>query len=125
VHARPRGQRPPQSDRPRQRPPGGVNRYLGHGFNPNSPTYQAASAVCRKYAVARKVTPAVATKFQAEQLIYARCMRTHGEPGFPDPSATGGFTIPNSVDENSSTFQAAERACKDLLPAGPPGVGGS
>lgn len=26
---------------------GGVNRYLGNGFNPNSPTYQAACAVCR------------------------------------------------------------------------------
>jgi len=56
--------------------------------------------------------------------MYARCMCTYGEPGFPDPSATGGFTIQNSVDENSSIFQAAGRACKDLLPAGPPGVGG-
>lgn len=71
------------------------------------------------------MTPAVAAESPAEQLMYARCMRTHGEPGFPDPSATGGFTIPNSVDENSSTFQAAECACKDLLPADPPGVGGS
>jgi hypothetical protein len=60
-----------------------------------------------------------------KMLEFAQCMRAHEEPGFPDPSATGGFTIPNSVDENNPTFQASERARKNLLPAGPPGVGGS
>jgi hypothetical protein len=50
----------------------------------------------------------------SKMLEFTQCMRAHGELGFPDPSATGGFTIPNSVDDNSSTFRAAERACKDL-----------
>jgi hypothetical protein len=55
---------------------------------------------------------------------FTQRMRARGEPRFPDPGSTGGFTIPNSVDESCSTFQVAERACKDVLPAGPPGVGG-
>jgi hypothetical protein len=97
--------------------------YLGNGYNPNSPAVQAADRACRKYAVATPVTPATAVRVQAEQLKYAHCMRAHGVPGFPDPSPEGGFSIPNSVDENSPAFQAAERACKDLQPAlpGPPG----
>lgn len=98
--------------------------YLGDSFNPNTPTYQAAERVCEKYAVglATKIAPGVAAKLAAEQLSYAKCMQSHGVPGFPDPNAAGGFTIPNSVDQNSSFFEAAERACKGLLPglAGPP-----
>lgn len=104
--------------------PSGGNSYLGNGPNPNtSPTYQAASAACRKYAVATPVTPAGAAQFQAENLKFAQCMRTHGEPDFPDPSSAGGFTIPNTVDQNSSIFQAALHDCGGIPK--PPGVPGS
>lgn len=99
--------------------------YLGDSFDPNTPTFQAGERACQKYAVglATRVTPAGAAEVAAKQLKYAQCMRAHGVPGFPDPSANGGFTIPNSVDQNSSFFQDAERACKNFLPglAGPPG----
>ena len=99
--------------------------YIGDGFNPNTPTFQAAERACQKYTVglATKVTPALAAKVQAEQLNFAQCMRTHGIPDFPDPSANGGFTIPSSVDQNSSLFEAADRACKNFLPrlTGPTG----
>jgi len=99
--------------------------YLGDSFNPNMPTFQAAERSCQKYAVglATRVTPAGAAKVEAQQLKYAQCIRTHGVSDFPDPSANGGFTIPNSVDQNSSFFQAAERACKNFLRGvnGPPG----
>ncbi len=117
----------PEPIAPGSHPPGGVNHFLGNSFNPNSPTYQAASAACRKYAVAKKVTPGLAARVQAQQLKYAHCMRAHGEPDFPDLSANGGFTIPKSIDQNSPTFQAAESACKSLLRglAGPPGSSGS
>lgn len=107
-------------------PPIGGNSYLGNSFNPNSASYQRASAAYRRYAVAEPVTPAGAAKVQAAQLKYAHCMRAHGVTDFPDPSANGGFTIPESTDENGPLFQAAERACKGDLPnLSPPDIGDS
>lgn len=103
---------------------GGGRSYLGNGPNPNtSPVYLAASKACRKYVVASPVTAAGAAQLQAEQLKYAECMRAHGVTNFPDPSANGGFTIPSSIDQNSSTFQAAARACPRVMPPGVPGSG--
>ena len=85
--------------------------YAGNSFDPNSPTVEAAEKACQKYAVGSMVSPAGAAQLLAEQLKFAQCMRAHGEPDFPDPSSTGGFDVPNSVDENSPTFQTAEKAC--------------
>jgi hypothetical protein len=45
---------------------------------------------------------------QAE-LVYARCMRSHGITGFPDPMPGGGFTIP--FDTSTPQFEAADQAC--------------
>ena len=100
--------------------------YLGNSFNPNSPTYQAASRACRKYAVASPVTPAIAAEVETEQLKYADCMRSHGVANFPDPGTNGGFPIRKSIDENSSIYEHAESACEGLfvLPK-PPGSSGS
>ncbi len=65
----------------------------------------------------------------AQEVALARCMRSHGTPGFPDPSASGGFrltTAPNgprrSVDIDSSQIQAAYAACRHLLAGGGPSV---
>jgi hypothetical protein len=51
---------------------------------------------------------------------FASCMRTHGEPNFPDPDAQGNLTInPSSgIDPSSSRFQAAQHACAKYLPNG-------
>jgi hypothetical protein len=102
--------------------------YLGNSFNPNTPTFQAAERSCEKYAVglATRVTAAGAAQVEAEQIKYAQCMRTHEVPVFPDPSANGEFTIPNSVNLSGSFFQAAERTCRGLQPGanGPPGISG-
>jgi hypothetical protein len=99
--------------------------YLGDSFNPSTPTIHAAEQACQQYAVASPVTTAVAAKFLAEQLEYAQCMRAHGVPDFPDPSASGGFTVPSSIDQDSSAFQAAEKACPAPSPPGLPASGGS
>jgi hypothetical protein len=97
--------------------------YLGNSFNPNSRTYERASAACQKYAVAEPVTPSAAAKVETDQLRYAFCMRARGIANFPDPSANGGFTIPKSIDRNSRRLTAAERACKGYLPIlSPPGL---
>jgi hypothetical protein len=56
----------------------------------------------------------------AQELAYAQCMRTHGEPTWPDPSSNGGFLFPASNPLNTSTaaYRRATTACKSLQPDG-------
>jgi hypothetical protein len=51
-------------------------------------------------------------------LEYARCMRRHGEPGFPDPSNPGGFSTRALalLNPSSRQFIAANSTCQRLLP---------
>jgi hypothetical protein len=54
---------------------------------------------------------------------FAECMRANGVSGFPDPDATGSLTIDaiangSSVDVNSTAFNQAMSACKNLQPPG-------
>jgi hypothetical protein len=65
----------------------------------------------------------------AQELALAQCMRTHGEPDFPDPSASGSYTLTSngsiegaggsSIDIDSSQAQAAYGDCRHLLPGAP------
>jgi len=58
----------------------------------------------------------------AQELALAQCMRSHGMPGFPDPSPSGGFSLsPATLD--SSQLPAAYGACRHLLPGGGPSLG--
>ena len=50
-------------------------------------------------------------------LAYAQCMRTHGVPGFPDPSPSGSISISGHPHGNSPVAKAND-ACQHLLPAG-------
>jgi hypothetical protein len=55
-------------------------------------------------------------------VAFARCVRSHGLPGFPDPKATGQtvrMASPSVV--RSPAFQSAVHSCQRLLPKGPPG----
>jgi hypothetical protein len=54
---------------------------------------------------------------------FAQCMRDNGVSEFPDPDASGTFTIETiangtSIDTDSAAFQRAITTCKDLEPAG-------
>ncbi|HUB75527.1 MAG TPA: hypothetical protein VL977_00655 [Solirubrobacteraceae bacterium] len=56
----------------------------------------------------------------ARAIAFASCMRAHGVPGFPDPTATGAALPPaarTGLDKRSPTFQAAQRACARLATA--------
>ena len=56
---------------------------------------------------------------KASRVAFAQCMRTHGEPSYPDPSSSGGpAAMPQSVNPNSRTLQAASNVCRSLEPAG-------
>jgi hypothetical protein len=52
----------------------------------------------------------------SQELAYATCIRSHGEPNFPDPSPGGGFEITSS--SNDPQLRAAEQACANLAPGG-------
>jgi hypothetical protein len=54
---------------------------------------------------------------------FAECMRSNGVSEFPDPGASGKYTIDgvvngSSLDPNAPAFKQAISACRDLEPAG-------
>jgi hypothetical protein len=53
-----------------------------------------------------------------EALAYAQCMRSHGEPRFPDPDSQGQFKLtgPEVGPLNSPRYVAATKACEHLTP---------
>ncbi len=53
----------------------------------------------------------------ADALSFAKCMRSHGVPNFPDPNAQGGI-VASGLDVGSSTFRTAANGCRHLLPNG-------
>ena len=64
----------------------------------------------------------------AQEIALVGCMRSHGVPNFPDPSAAGGYSLTadgslvgagGSVDIDSSQAQTAYGDCRHLLPGGP------
>jgi hypothetical protein len=100
---------------------GTLNGISAAGINTQSPAYQAALQACEKYSPAGHLTPAQTAADNAEGLQFSECMRSHGVFNFPDPitGPTGGQAInlgPEHIDPNSPTFQAANRACKRIVP---------
>ena len=66
-------------------------------------------------------TTATATTAVTGLAAFARCMRSHGVPTFPDPDSTGGIPKPQVVAAaaaNRIRFNAAQAACRTLLPNG-------
>jgi hypothetical protein len=66
----------------------------------------------------------------AQGVAFAKCIRSHGVPNFPDPSGGGGLGLEvqasgtgagqsmkvDGVPVNAPAFQSAMRACQSLLP---------
>jgi hypothetical protein len=64
-------------------------------------------------------SPPAASAQQNGQLGFARCMRSHGVPNYPDPSRSG--LVKESLQQlgvSSSRFQSASSDCNHLLPNG-------
>ena len=100
-----------------------------HGINmadpvdANSPQFISANATCKK--LVPNGGPPTAAQLQqmlARALKFAACMRSHGEPTFPDPVSDGqGIAIKlDGLNPRSPQFQAAMRTCDKLDPLGPP-----
>jgi hypothetical protein len=70
-----------------------------------------------------KKQPGAQTKQQGYQqaVAFAKCMRSHGDPAFPDPGPNGAFPNENgSLDRTSAAYKTALAACKSLQPNSPP-----
>jgi hypothetical protein len=55
-----------------------------------------------------------------QALAYARCLRSHGVPLWPDPESSGSFDksklTPHQLGVSSSQIGTAEKACRSLVP---------
>jgi hypothetical protein len=48
---------------------------------------------------------------------FSSCMRSHGVPNFPDPSADGSITF-NGINTQSPSFESAQKACEKYMRGG-------
>jgi hypothetical protein len=95
----------------------------GSGLSPGSPQFEAATEACRRLMPGAgpkgsAETPAERQHRAAGLLSFARCMRSHGVPSFPDPTGAGELSISAvkaaGVDVHAPGVQAAASTC---LPA--------
>jgi hypothetical protein len=88
-------------------------------LNPSSSQFQTAHRACEKdLPNLGGQTPADKAAANAKALKYVQCMRSNGEPDYPDPNGQGVIQmITNAtgiLDPSSPQFQRAEKACQSL-----------
>ncbi len=108
---------------PTTSPGGGVAFQIdggpGSDLDHNDPRYQQADKACRGLLPGGgQVQAPLSAQRIAAEVGWARCMRSHGLPAFPDPDSQGAFDS-SKFDESSPAFQIAGNACVSLRPAGP------
>jgi hypothetical protein len=92
------------------------------GIDVDSPRFKRAARACLRLqpkgarATARQPTAAQ----QQAMLRFARCMRSHGVPNFPDPQPGGALDLAQKVAApNSPQFKATEHTCRNFVPEAP------
>jgi hypothetical protein len=109
-------------DWPDPQPQGGFPRT---GTDQSSPQFRSAFKACQHLLPPNQPLNATAQhQAMAQALQFSKCMRSHGFPNFPDPSALPGggvfFGPSASFDPNSPLAQAANKACHGGLSQGAP-----
>ncbi|MGO9973925.1 MAG: hypothetical protein ACLP01_14205 [Solirubrobacteraceae bacterium] len=90
----------------------------GSDLNRDNPTFKAANQACRGLLPGGGQPASLPAPEIAVEVRWARCMRLHGVPSFPDPNSQGAFDSAK-FDEGSPAFQTGGKACKSLQPTGP------
>ena len=79
----------------------------------NSPRFPAAENACMNLLSDGPATQQQRQKKFAFGLKLAQCLRKHGFPTFPDPTASG-QSVPSGLDPSSPQFQAAQTTCQKV-----------
>jgi hypothetical protein len=87
-----------------------------NGVSLNAPAFLAARAKCQKYLPSAYASAAATAQQRQRGLNFAKCMRSHNVPNFPDPkviSSSGGNQLVYlaGINLQSPAFQAAAEAC--------------
>lgn len=89
-----------------------------NGVPVNAPAFRAARAECEQYMPHVYASQSQTAQQTRKDLRFARCMRSHGVPNFPDPKVTTGTNGNGVVDLRGSglkfqspAFKAAGTAC--------------
>lgn len=98
----------------------GINGGTGANDNVSDAVKNAAWDTCKSLLpsgnrLSRQKQQAAAGQF----LAFAKCMRSHGVPNFPDPASSGGklgLSAPQGIDTQSPVYQAAQSACQSQEP---------
>ena len=89
----------------------------------------AAAKACQKLLPPTMAGPPPGSSGQgsdaSSELKFSQCMRSHGEPSFPDPASNGSITLPPGMNPESPQFQNASKACQSLRPNNPGGESAS
>jgi hypothetical protein len=92
-------------------------------LDPDNPAFQVASEACRSLLPSGGVpTTPVSSQKLAQELQWARCLRAHGIPNFPDPSSQAAFDYAqvehyvDQFDANSPLVVHAAHACRPYQP---------
>jgi hypothetical protein len=99
---------------------------LSPNLDPKSAKFQAAREACGSLAPAASL--AKQRESYVQGLKFARCIRAHGFPDYPDPEppssgphvegGTGGTDRTGGYDPGSPAAQTALAACRQYLPGG-------
>ena len=87
-----------------------------NGVSVNAPAFLAARTHCQRYLPHSQASQVQAAQARRRGLSFARCMRSHGVPSFPDPkviSSSGGnqqIYLPG-INPQAPAFQAAAKSC--------------
>jgi hypothetical protein len=83
--------------------------------NPSSPQFQQALKACQHLLPMHLPTAAQLQQQLRREVQAAACMRAHGYPDYPDPSAQDGHMVrpqlPAGIDTSSPQFLAALQTC--------------
>jgi hypothetical protein len=79
----------------------------------SGPALLQAEKACKEYLPPGGASPQVSAEQRRQALAFARCMRSHGVPSFPDPTFSGGQKAgpPAGINPQAPAFRSAARAC--------------